>query len=78
MVIILDSFGPSDELGAELPEAAETRASLNFVDRTTGMSDIFWYIFYRSGFTQDLWWFDQVETLDRCSDVWYCIFKLDC
>ena len=50
MVIILDSFGPSDELGAELPEAAETRASLNFVDRTNGMSDIFWCIFHHAEF----------------------------
>ena len=45
MVIILDSLGASDYLGEELPEAAETRMSWNFVDRTNGMSDILWNIY---------------------------------
>ena len=40
MVIILDSLGASDDLGVELPEAAETRASCNFFNRTNGMSNI--------------------------------------
>ena len=45
MVIILDSLGASDDLGVELPAAAETRTSWNFVDRTNGMSDILWNIY---------------------------------
>ena len=50
MVIILYSFGAIDELGTELPLAAETRAPLNFVDRTDGMSDILWCIFHHAEF----------------------------
>ena len=50
MVIILDSFGARDKLVADLPEATETRASSNFVDRTNGMSDNFWCIFNHAEF----------------------------
>ena len=50
MVIILDSLGASDYLGEELPEAAETRTSWNFVDRTNGISDIIWCIFHHADF----------------------------
>ena len=78
MVIILYSFGAIDELGTELPLAAETRAPLNFVDRTDGMSDILWCIFTILNFTWDPLWFDRVETLNQCSGVWYCIVIIDC
>ena len=50
MVIVIDSFGASDELGADLTEAAEDRASVNFVDRTNGLSDTFWCIFHHAVF----------------------------
>ena len=50
MVVFLDSFGGSNELGAELLEAAEYRAPLNFFHSTNGLSDTFWCIFHHSEF----------------------------
>ena len=48
MVIVLESFGAVNDLGADLPEAYEARASLNFVDRTNGLSDTIWCIFHHA------------------------------
>ena len=41
MVIVLGYFGAKYEFYADMPETDETRASLNFVDRTNGLSDTF-------------------------------------
>ena len=80
MVIILDSFSAIDELGTNIPEVDETRASLNVVNRTNGLSDTFCCIFHRSGFrTESI----EVRTGGDTRTVFgsvvsYCIVNLDC
>ena len=40
MVIVFDALGASNELGAKVPETAEARSSLNFIDWPYGRPDI--------------------------------------
>ena len=78
MVIIIDYFGARNELGTELPEAVETRASLIFFIEPMACPTCFGVYFTMLIFTRDLLWFDQVETLNRFLGVWYRIIKIDC
>ena len=46
MVIVFDALGASDELGVKVPETAEARSSLYFINRPYGLSDVFCTVFH--------------------------------
>ena len=47
--ILYDALGTSDDLGVELPETAETGASLNLFYKHNGLPDILSSIFHHAG-----------------------------
>ena len=48
MVIVFDALGASNELGAKVPETAETRSSLYFINRPYGRPDVFCTVFHHA------------------------------
>ena len=48
MVIVFDALGASDELGRKVPETAEARPSLYFIDQPYGRPDVFCTVFHNA------------------------------
>ena len=48
MVIVFDSLGASDELGAKVPETAEAWSSFYFIDQPYGRPDVFYTLFHHA------------------------------
>ena len=48
MIIVFDALGASDELGAKVPETAEARLSLYFINRPYGRPDVLCTVFHHA------------------------------
>ena len=48
MVIVFDALGARNELGAKLPETAESWSSLYFINRPYGRPDGFYTVFHHA------------------------------
>ena len=48
MVIVFDALGASDDLGVKVPETAEARSSLYFINRPYVRPNVFCTVFHRT------------------------------
>ena len=54
MVIVFDALGARNELGTKVPETAEPRSSLFFINRPYGRPDVFYTLFYHACYSHGI------------------------
>ena len=74
MVIIFDALEASNDLGAKVPDTAEARLSLYFINITYGRPDVFCTVFHHDCYSHGIHEFRSLGTLSLTAIYRRCVF----